>query len=287
MNEELEGTTQGSEGAESQVFEESFDIAPEGDEQSVQNLEEVPAEDTGGSQEQSQEVEEPKGGEETPSAPEEAPQEEDDVTSLRAQLAAAQAELFQLRGRPSAQPQATQPQVEQPKLDVPKTASEVTTVDFLGDQDHVAILEDRSKFNNLLNVVATTAFNAALTAAQERILRQIPAVVETAAQQQMQINNIVGDFYNANKDLVAYKPAVSMAAIKLHNANPQMPLEELLAKAASETRKMLRLQPAQPSRPRKPAQPIGSGRAGMDRATPQSPNLSSMEQQILAMLSDM
>lgn len=238
-----------------------------------------------------------------PSAPAEPqtaePSAEDDITSLRQQLAEAQMELLKYRNAPAQPapavapqaPQAPQPQLQAPtqpqnplQFEIPKTANEVTNLDFIGQEDHISILEDRTKLNNLLNKVATVAFNAAVTASQERILRQIPSVVETTASQQLRISEIVSNFYNSNKDLEPYKPAVSMAAMKLHNENPNMPLEEMLTKAAEETRKVLRIRPANSQRLRMPAQPVGSGKVGGDRLV-RPANLSEQEQQILDLLS--
>lgn len=218
----------------------------------------------------------------------EKPQEEssdiyEDIESLRAQLAAANLELIQHKQAESSNFQQPQ-QIQPPENAFPRTASEVSNLDFLGQDDHISILESREKFNGILNKVATVAYNAAVMAAQERILRQIPSVVETAANQQLQIKDIVGRFYEKNKDLEAYRPAVSMAAINLHNHNPNMPLEELLSKAADETRKVLRIRPGTPTRQRVPAQPVGSGRVGNDR-TYRPTNLSEQEQQILDILS--
>ena len=215
--------------------------------------------------------------------------EEDDAESLRRQLAEANLRLLQYEQGSAKQPQAqpqpetapTQPQ--QPSA-FPQMPNEVSSLDFIGQEDHIKILESKESFNALLNKVATVAYNAAVMASQERILRQIPHVVETTANQQMQIKDIVGRFYSANKDLEPYKPAVSMAAIKLHNENPNMPLEEMLNKAAEETRKVLRIRPGTQARQRVPAQPVGGGRVGGDRTT-RPANLTEQEQQILDLLS--
>lgn len=262
-----------------------------GNDAGVQNLN--PTEPT--SEEQPNEGQPNEGGE-----PEPAPQpeggepsltegEEDDAESLRRQLAEANLRLLQYEQgsvkQPQAQPQPepapTQPQ--QPSA-FPQMPNEVSSLDFIGQEDHIRILESKESFNAILNKVATVAYNAAVMASQERILRQIPHVVETTANQQMQIKDIVGRFYSANKDLEPYKPAVSMAAIKLHNENPNMPLEEMLNKAAEETRKVLRIRPGTQARQRVPAQPVGGGRVGGDRTT-RPTNLTEQEQQILDLLS--
>lgn len=214
--------------------------------------------------------------------------EEDDTESLRRQLAEANLKLLQYAQNAQA-PQSgsapVQPQPQaQPTPAFPQLPNEVSSLDFLGQEDHIKILESKESFNALLNKVATVAYNAAVMASQERILRQIPHVVETTANQQIQIKDIVGRFYTSNKDLEPYKPAVSMAAIKLHNENPNMPLEEMLNKAAEETRKVLRIRPGTQARQRVPAQPVGGGRVGGDR-TSRPANLTEQEQQILDLLS--
>lgn len=231
----------------------------------------------------------PEGNTPTESAP---PVEEelDDVESLRRQLAEANMRILQFEQakgeQPTQQPtqQFQQPAAQPQSATFPQQPSEVSTLDFLGQEDHFKILENRDSFNALLNKVATVAYNSAVMAAQERILRQIPGVVETTANQQIQIKDIVGRFYASNKDLEPYKPAVSMAAIKLHNDNPNMPLEEMLNKAAEETRKVLRIHPNTQARQRVPAQPVGGGRVGGDR-TARPANISEQEQQILDLLS--
>lgn len=214
-----------------------------------------------------------------------APEEVDDLESLRQQLADANMRLLQFEQSSKAPTEVQPPQVGSiPPEAFPQAPGSVSSLDFLGGEDHVSLLEDRDKFNALLNKVATVAYNAAVTASQERILRQIPGVVETAANQQFQIKGIVERFYTAHSDLEPYKPAVSMAAMKLHNENPAMPLEEILNKAAEETRRVLRIRPNPSTRPRVPAQPVGSGRVGGDRTAHPS-GLTEQEQQILELLS--
>lgn len=262
-----------------------------GNDAGVQNLN--PTEPT--SEEQPNEGQPNEGGELEPASQPEGGEppltegEEDDAESLRRQLAEANLRLLQYeqgsvkqsQAQPQPEPAPTQPQ--QPSA-FPQMPNEVSSLDFIGQEDHIKILESKESFNALLNKVATVAYNAAVMASQERILRQIPHVVETTANQQMQIKDIVGRFYSANKDLEPYKPAVSMAAIKLHNENPNMPLEEMLNKAAEETRKVLRIRPGTQARQRVPAQPVGGGRVGGDRTT-RPANLTEQEQQILDLLS--
>lgn len=216
-----------------------------------------------------------------------APEEVDVAAQLRAQLDEAMGKLAQyeraaLAGKMDApQQEAQRPSTapQQPAFQLPKSPSEVTNVDFLGDADHLQILESRDQFNALLNRIVTVAMNASTMMSQETILRQIPDIVQRSAQQQHNISKITENFYAANPDLASYKQAVSMAAMQAYNDNPGLSLEELLAEAGSRTRKALQLTV---TRQRVPAQPVGRG-GGVDR-TAQAPQLSSTEQQILDML---
>lgn len=221
-----------------------------------------------------------------------ATEEADVAAQLRAQLDEAMGKLAQyeraaLADKMNAPQQETQqpptapqqPTLPQPAFQLPKSPSEVTNVDFLGDTDHLQILESREQFNALLNRIVTVAMNASTMMSQETILRQIPDIVQRSAQQQHNISKITENFYAANPDLASYKQAVSMAAMQAYNDNPGLSLEELLAEAGSRTRKALQLTV---TRQRVPAQPVGRG-GGVDR-TAQAPQLSSTEQQILDML---
>lgn len=163
---------------------------------------------------------------------------------------------------------------------------EVVQLDFLRGQDHIEILRDPEQFNNLLCQVATVSFNAAVQAAQEQVMRRIPNIVQSAAQQQQSISNITRDFYSKNPDLDKFRPAVSMAAMQLFNENPNLQLPDLLKGAAERTREMLRLSQSGVQRGRRPAQPAGGSirSAGGNRQPVGQPQLSDQEQQILDLL---
>lgn len=217
-------------------------------------------------------------------------EEPDELASLRSQLNDAMGRLAmyeraEMAAKATA-PQQTptqeaqsQPAPVQPTIQLPKSPTEVTNVDFLGDADHLQILEDKAKFNGLLNKVITVAMNASTMMAQEQILRQIPDIVQRSAEQQHNIHKLTDDFYTANPDLVPYKQAVSMAAMQVYNEKPSSTLSEILAEAATRTRKTLQLTT---TRKRVPAQPVGRG-GGVDR-TVAAPQLNSTEQQILDLL---
>ena len=219
----------------------------------------------------------------SPTASQETPPEEDDISVMRQRLDEALGKLASISsanlGSAGKEASSAQPAIEDFKLPEP---GQITTVDFIGTEDHVSILEDRAKFNELLNKVATVAFKAAQASSTNYILRQIPEVVEKTAKQQLTIENTTRDFYSANQDLVPYKNAVAMAAMQLYQEHPEMSLPELLRSAAERTRSVLRLR-SDGQRRRVPAQPAGGVGGGVDRVSPSS-GLSQQEQQILDLI---
>lgn len=217
-----------------------------------------------------------------------APQEEPDpMDSMRQQLAAVMGQLSlykqkELEGAQQA-PQAPKEDAQAEGLRQVPTG-QVSQLDFLQGEDHVAILEDPAKFNNLLNKVATVAFNAAVNAAQEQVMRRIPSIVSSSAQQQMAIGDVTKEFYASNQDLAPFKQAVSMAAMQLYQENPNLALPELLAQAATRTREVLHLKGQVPGRKRVPAQPAGNSVQGGVNRTASDPQLSEQQKQIMDLL---
>lgn len=226
-----------------------------------------------------------------PSAPVEEPtsQPEPSPTEEPSTEEALRQQLSDLMGVVAAYKQKElEAQPSQPSPEVtfqPPAPGQVAELDFLQGEDHVSILEDPKKFNALLCKVATTAYTAAVNASQEAVMRKIPSVVSSAAQQQSTIERITSEFYAANQDLIPFKTAVSMAAMQLYNENPNLALPDLLAQASERTRKVLRIQKGAAPRKRTPAQPAGNSvRGGLDRTSVGGEQLTGQEQQILDLL---
>lgn len=215
----------------------------------------------------------------------EQPQEPVDPTDdLRRQLAEAMGQLSQYKQKELENPSQAATPGEAPSPLQQVGPGQVSQLDFLQGEDHVAILEDPAKFNALLNKVATVAFNAAVNAAQEQVMRRIPSIVSSSAQQQVAIGDVVRDFYAANQDLVPFKQAVSMAAMQLYQEKPDLQLPELLAQASARTREILHLKGIAPGRKRVPAQPAGNSVQGGVNRTASDPQLSDQQKQIADLL---
>lgn len=155
--------------------------------------------------------------------------------------------------QPPAAPQQPQPAIQLPP------PGQITDLDFLGELDPVNTVSNKEELNKLLNKVATVAFTAALNAAQDQVMRRIPDIVQSSAQQQIQLNSITDEFYKHNPDLAPYRKAVSMAAMQIFQEKPNLALPDLLKEAAIKTREVLHLKGGAKARTRKAAQPAGGG----------------------------
>lgn len=268
------------EGMDFPVGEAPLEVAPAEEAQEQAPAQEQPQPVDGDSSHQNLEASVPPQQEQ----PTPGPSTEDE---LRRQLNEAMGVISQLRQGQLEQPAQTQPAQQQtPEPFQNLQPGQVAQLDFLQGQDHVAILEDPQKFNELLSRVATTAFTAAVQAAQEQVMLRIPSIVSSTASQQQEIARIADDFYKANSDLANFKPAVSMAATQLYQENPNLTLPELLAQAATRTREVLHLKSAAAAagRQRVPAQPAGNSVQGGGSRTASDPQLSDMQKQIADLL---
>lgn len=209
---------------------------------------------------------------------------DEDIESLRQQVVSLTSQLAEANDKLMSAPNPVPSLPEGVKL---PPAGQVTTVGFIenmSEEDYADLISSPAKFNELLNKVATVAYTAAVNAAQENIMRQIPNIVNTSAQQQAYIQSITTEFYKENADLLNYKSTVAMAIQQVCNEEPNIPIKEALAKAAERTRQVLRIRPE--SRRRMPAQPAGNSvsGSGVDRLS-SAPQMSEQQRQIMELLS--
>lgn len=200
---------------------------------------------------------------------------EQDMEEMRKQLNDAMGQLSTLM----AQVNSGQ-QVKGPELKIPENPKELSQLDFLDGQAPTDFLESPEALNGLLNKVATIAARAGQQAGYEMAMRTVPSVVQSAAQQQFQLQHVADNFYKQNADLIPFKKAVGMAAVDFYSKNPKATHEQILEGAAVATRNILRMRGTTTGRV--PAQPAAtSGVAGGTSRTASSSQLTSLEQQIL------
>lgn len=209
-----------------------------------------------------------------------------DVESLQRQLNDALGIINQYKQQELSQPKEQKQEPSQAQTLQAQQPGEVPKLDFLQGRDHLDILQDPEKFNNLLCQVATVSFQAAVNAAQEQVMKRIPDIVQSAAQQQASVQSLTQEFYAKNPDLTPFKQAVSMAAMQLYNENPNLTLPDLLTQAGERTRGILRLSKAGAQPGRRPAQPAGGSvrSAGGNRQQAGTPQMTEQERQILDLI---
>lgn len=127
-------------------------------------------------------------------------------------------------------------------LEVPtKPVEGIEKIDFLGDASIDDVLDNKERFNELLNNVLVQATGAAQRKAYERVLLSVPDLVLGHINRQSVITKMVSDFYEVNDDLIPVKKTVGAVANTVHAEHPDWQLEEVFKEAAVRTRTVLGL----------------------------------------------
>lgn len=150
---------------------------------------------------------------------------------LEAQIEDLQGKLLKKEAKP-AEPE--------PKPAPPQPQPEV--LNFLGDQKLDEILDDPEKLNTLLVSIHDKAVETGAKQAEEGILRKIPELVATYTSRHTAVTGLVSNFYKENSDLVGVKKTVAAVTSEIAAEDPQMPVSEVLKKAATRTREILGMQ---------------------------------------------
>lgn len=204
-------------------------------------------------------------------------EEESVEVALRKQVEELSAQLLQARS--GQQPPQAQP--DQPPANAAQLPIEVAEHDFLQDEDLDLLLTDKAKVNALLSKVVKFSVEASVNLAHERVLRAVPEVVRSAAQQQLAIDGAVKKFYEDRPHLATFKSAVAAAATGVHSEHPDWPLEKVLEEAAKRTERVLSLRAEGNRTPAFPSTPGGS-----PNRAPKGDKLSAMEKEILELLEE-
>ncbi len=171
-------------------------------------------------------------------------------------------------------------QQEPTKTDTPQAEGDVP--DYVGGLDLDSLALDPQVLNGVLHNVVQTAVNKAV----EKMLVNIPSVVQTQVKQQKTLNDAVSDFYNANEDLIPAKKVVAMFTNEVVAEHPDYSLEKVLEEAARKTRETLGivkgLEPttARNESGRRPALP----KKPSSRTSTKKPTMTKLEQEIAELL---
>ena len=103
----------------------------------------------------------------------------------------------------------------------------------VSDEDFQASLENKGVFEKLLTTVRDQAV--------ERTVQSIPQLVTSMIKQQLYLNELSREFYQANEDLAGIRPFVGVVANEIASKNPGLKPEEVLAQTAVAVRQRMAL----------------------------------------------
>ncbi len=122
---------------------------------------------------------------------------------------------------------------EMPAKTVTTQAPQWGPVVEVSDEDFQASLENKDVFQKLLTTVRDQAV--------ERTVQSIPQLVSSMIKQQLYLNELSREFYQANEDLAGLRPFVGVVANEIASKNTGLSPAEVLEKTATEVRKRLQM----------------------------------------------
>jgi hypothetical protein len=209
--------------------------------------------------------------------PEEPPTEPSEMDQLRAQNEALLARVEELSGTaaPPAEPpvappgESTPPAATQPAV-VPEVIPE-EIVPYVKAEEFEEMMEDPTKFNEVLNNVAARSAQVGGQAAVEQVLRSIPELVVNYVSRHNAMQEMVTDFYSKNDDLVGARKTVASVANEIAAEHSDWDAAKIFDETAVRTRKVLGMKErvADPVTP--PTPPVTPKAKGQSPALPPSP----------------
>ena len=116
-----------------------------------------------------------------------------------------------------------------------KTKEDTEALDFLKDMDLEDVYEDPTKFNQILQQVASYS----LKQAEQKILANIPEIIQSHLQETLSAKELAEKFYAENEDLQNVRNVVRACAEQVAQENQEWSVEKVLNEAAKRTRKTL------------------------------------------------
>ena len=134
----------------------------------------------------------------------------------------------QMNNLPAQSPQNQEPQKKEPK-------TSLTAEDILGADDFDEVMTDKDMFLGVLNRFGGKILNHAY----EAIMHNLPQIVSEHSSAQHRMREIANEFYATNADLNAVRPTVQAVMQRIQAEEPNLTLQEVLAKTADVTRQLL------------------------------------------------
>ena len=157
----------------------------------------------------------------------------------------------QLTGVPTPLP-VIEPKKDEPKpSDIPPTPKSADVpssvqmpevgkpIDFIGNLNIDDVIDDKNKFNDLLNKVFITGVMANQEIMKGNIIPEIPRLISKHVEDKAAVDDFLNKFYSANEELKNVKMTVSHVVKQVHAEKPDLKPAEVFNEAAERTRKML------------------------------------------------
>lgn len=171
---------------------------------------------------------------------------------------------------------------EPPAADPPATPTPAPAVAVWGevvtisDEDFQNSLESKAAFEKILTSVRDQAV--------ERVVQSIPQLVQNMVKQQIYMNELSREFYQANEDLAGIRPFVGVIANEIASKNPGFTPEQVLENTATAVRERLKLKAKAEA-----AAPAGPGPGpGLPNSTTRpraaAPTLSGLEKELAELM---
>lgn len=214
-------------------------------------------------------------------------EEEAAAVEESSEIAELKAELKQLREllTPKTDAASTEDVAQAATSTFEQLKPEISDVNVMGDFEYDDIVQDQDVFMKW----ASQLVKRVQEVTQEAVYKNIPGIIQSYTDQQIEVKSRAQDFYHNNPDLTEHKAEVAKNANLLAQAEPGLSQDDFFKKVADYTRYTLKL-PAKekggteekPKPGAKPALNKRSTKAGTRMGKP--PELEGMDKEITEML---
>lgn len=150
-------------------------------------------------------------------------EEGSEIETLRQQVGELTAKIAEMSGKATL---TTTPEAK------PSAAQEPFTGEFFDSKEEFdQTFENQAAMNKVLSKVAVTT--------AQRILANLPKVVDNIVKQQVEVQSKIKDFFVDNKDLTKHKQFVGFVANDLGGKNPGWTVDKLFTELGGEVRKRI------------------------------------------------
>ena len=155
------------------------------------------------------------------------------------------------------------------------------TIDFVGEDSVVDIVDSKDGLNKLANEILKQAADL-VNKGVEKTLLAVPTLAIRQMNNASKLNKIVSGFYEANEDLVKYKGVVGAMINKVTSENPDYDIDKVLKEAAKESRKALNLKEKAVSgkKTKSKSNPAFSKQSGKRTAGVKKPKITGIQKEI-------